>query len=314
MKTGSPEYEYAMFRAAELYYADGLLQSEVADKLRLSRWKVGRLLEDARETGLVEITIHHPTSRRRDLEAALRDRFDRDAIVVPSQPNYDATMKAVAQATASYMTELRPQPATIAMCWGRTLAAVAEALPHEAFVEPTIVQMNGGTNTTDGTVAAGHIMRTVASKSVRPVTRLLPVPAVVDDAGLARRLRADRAVRATLDLASHADVAVFALGKLNDESILVQSGAVRDSERENLLANGTVGDLLGHYINADGQIVNPELDSRTIAVEVDKLPKQSIAVAAGVEKAPVIAAALKAKLCSVIITDSEAAETVLTQE
>lgn len=50
MRSGSTEHEHAMVRAAELYYNDGLLQSEVADKLRLSRWKVGRLLEEARST------------------------------------------------------------------------------------------------------------------------------------------------------------------------------------------------------------------------------------------------------------------------
>ncbi|AWE42345.1 sugar-binding domain-containing protein [Actinobaculum sp. 313] len=213
MRAGSAEHEYAMVRAAELYYKDGLLQSEVADRLRVSRWKVGRLLEEARARGLVEITIHHPTSRRGDLESQLVDRFGcAEAVVVQSQDTSAATTALVAQASASYLTEMRPQPQSIGFSWGRTVAAIASALPDRAFIGADLLQLNGGAPSVDGTVDAASILRLVAAKSRQARTRLLPVPAIVSDRELARRLCYDHAIADTLKLATSCDVAVFSLG------------------------------------------------------------------------------------------------------
>jgi deoxyribonucleoside regulator len=314
MRAGSAEHEYAMVRAAELYYKDGLLQSEVADRLRVSRWKVGRLLEEARARGLVEIKIHHPTSRRGDLESQLVDRFGcAEAVVVQSQDTSAATMALVAQASASYLTEMRPQPRSIGFSWGRTVAAIASALPDRAFIGADLLQLNGGAPSVDGTVDAASILRLVAAKSRQARTRLLPVPAIVSDRELARRLCCDHAIADTLKLAARCDVAVFSLGALSPGSVLVRSGALSDEEQLELQRSGAVGDVLGHYIDRSGRVVDLELDSRTIALALDQIGGigHAIAVGVGNEKSEVTYAALYAGLCSVLITESAIAENVL---
>lgn len=44
-------------RAARLYYDDGKTQDEIGEILSITRWKAGRLLAIARDTGIVEISI-----------------------------------------------------------------------------------------------------------------------------------------------------------------------------------------------------------------------------------------------------------------
>lgn len=314
MRSGSTEHEHAMVRAAELYYNDGLLQSEVADKLRLSRWKVGRLLEEARATGLVEIKIHHPQSRRRDLEKLLTERYDcKEAVVVESQASKPATMALAAQAAVDYLVELRPQPEIIGVSWGHTVAAIADQLPEGVFREPMIVQLNGGANSLTDTVDAGSIIRTIASKSRDPRTALLPASAIVQDRDLAQRLLADRNIARTLQAASDADVALYSIGVLSPQSVLRRTNCVTADEVVSLQEAGAIGDILGHYIDRNGRVVDFDLDQRTIGLDLDRLSNipKSIAVAVGEEKSGITRAALYAGLCNVLVTESNIAEQVL---
>src|SRR4051795_132127 len=90
--------ELLAVRAAELYYDDNKTQDEVGALLRISRFKVGRLLTQARENGIVRIEIVHPLARRLGLERELRERFAlTDAVVVPSPDEGADVLARVAQ-------------------------------------------------------------------------------------------------------------------------------------------------------------------------------------------------------------------------
>ena len=56
--------ELLAIRAAELYYQEHKTQDEVGALLGVTRWKVGRLISQAREAGIVRIEIVHPRARR----------------------------------------------------------------------------------------------------------------------------------------------------------------------------------------------------------------------------------------------------------
>ena len=47
--------ELLSIRAAELYYEDDKTQDEIGSILRLTRWKVGRLLAQAKADGFIRI-------------------------------------------------------------------------------------------------------------------------------------------------------------------------------------------------------------------------------------------------------------------
>lgn len=65
---------YLLSKVSKLYYERGLNQQEIADKLHLSRPKVSRLLQQAQEEGIVQITVHSPPGTFADLEEALETR------------------------------------------------------------------------------------------------------------------------------------------------------------------------------------------------------------------------------------------------
>src|SRR5664280_2497046 len=60
-----------MLRAAQLYYRMNLTQDQVGERLGVSRFKVGRLLDRALREAAVRIEIVHPAARLVELEDAL---------------------------------------------------------------------------------------------------------------------------------------------------------------------------------------------------------------------------------------------------
>jgi deoxyribonucleoside regulator len=48
---------------ARLYYLNHLTQQHIAERLRVSRSKVSRMLSEARASGLVDIRVHSPLTR-----------------------------------------------------------------------------------------------------------------------------------------------------------------------------------------------------------------------------------------------------------
>ena len=58
----------------------------------------------------------------------------------------------------------------------------------------------------------------------------------------------------------------------------VENGYLSASDVDELARRGAVGDVLGRYIDADGNIVDPQLDARTVGVDLGRLRGASRAV------------------------------------
>jgi deoxyribonucleoside regulator len=108
--------ELLSIRAAELYYEENKTQDEIGQALRLTRWKVGRLLAQAKQQGFIRIEILHPRARRLPIERRLRDERGLDDAIVVSAAGVgspDELQSRTAQAAADYLTALRPVPRTL---------------------------------------------------------------------------------------------------------------------------------------------------------------------------------------------------------
>ncbi|MBU1065775.1 RNA polymerase subunit sigma-70, partial [bacterium] len=108
-----------------------------------------------------------------------------------------------------------------------------------------------------------------------------------------------------LRIAREASVAMFTIGSFGYDSALVKSDYFDSAEVEDLLERGAVGDICSRIISHDGEICSEDANARTIGIDLDDIrtKEHSIAVAGGREKLPAIRAALKAKLCNVLVTD-----------
>lgn len=306
------EHLIQVLHVAEMYYFEQMTQSAIADRLSLSRWTVGRMLEAARSSGLVHITIDHPLARHHRLEVELMDRYRlTKAVVVPSQAHDEATTDVVSSAAADRLTTLRPAPQVIGVSWGRTLAQVTHHLRPGWNHDVTVAQTNGGVAITRNDLVGRSVVAMAELGRGRAIT--LQAPTILGSAQLCSMLRADAAVSRTLQIASRADLLVYSPGPATDSSVLVSAGHITRSDIERLRAAGAGADVMSHFVDADGSPVDQDLDARTLSIELDTIHRASrvVAVAAGLHKAEAVRTVLSGGLCTELVTDSEVAQEVL---
>ena len=304
--------EMLTVRIAELYYDENKTQDEIGAILGVTRWKVGRILTRAREQGIVRIEIVHPRARRLGVERELRERFGlKDAVVVPLADDLRST---VARAAADYLTALRPVPRTLGISWGRTLDDLAHHLGPGWSTGTDVVQINGGVSLNKRAGTASTTAVEIARKG-RGQAALLPSPAILERLETKRAIEADRTVAAVLSRASAADAYLYSAGVADESSVLVESGYLASDDVAELVRKGAVGDVLGRYVDANGNPVDPGLDERTVGLGLGALRRSgtAILVVAGEAKHPIARAVVTSGLCSVVVTDEATAAALLAE-
>lgn len=302
--------ELLMIQVAKCYYELDMTMGDLAQELGLTRWQASRLLSEARQTGIVRIEIVPRAPRKPDLESRLQRRYGlRDAIVVPvtGEGNSDLLLDSVAQAAGRLLAGLGKVP-LIGVSWGRTMSAVAHRLPPFWNDGVEVVLLNGAMNIRSPSVRTNNVAELFA-RSANGTATLLPVPAILGHAATRIALEEDPTIAGVLALGRRAPVICFGMGSLASDSVLVQSGFVSEAEVAALKERGAVGDILSRYVDAHGNIVDSELDARTIGLDLRFCRQRefSIGIAAGATKRAVVLACLRAGYINILITDEDTA-------
>jgi deoxyribonucleoside regulator len=307
--------ELLAVKAAELYYESDKTQGEIATLLQITRWKVGRLIAQARERGFVRIEIVHPRARRLPLERALKDQFGlRDAVVVPGlgEGDSDNLRSRVALAAAEYLSTMRPIPRTLGVSWGRTMHEVASHLQPGWAKGVNVVQVNGGVSLNRRASSAANTAVMLAQKAGGSAT-MLPSPAILELVDTKRAIESDRTVAGVLALGRSASAFLFSAGVVEKSSVLVESGYISSTYLAELRRKGAIGDVLGRFVDANGIPVDPELEERTMGIDLADLraATSSIAVISGESKHDICRTVVTSGLCTILVTDQLTAEHLL---
>jgi deoxyribonucleoside regulator len=300
-----------LIRAARLYYLYNLSQQQIADKLKISRPGVSRLLQEARDRGIVKIEIIDPAGSGADLERRLERRYRlKKAVVVPNEgaPD-DAALKArLGAAAARFLDSCAREGMTLGVSWGTTMQELAGRLRPRRLRDSTVVQLVGGIARAVYDTHASEIVQKVAD-TYRAMPYLLPVPAIVDKVRVKEALMSDRHIAEVLELGRRAEIAVFSVGRLSHGCLMCRAEYFRRHQVDALLQDGAVGDIINRIVTGTGEVCSPDLDARTVGVELDDLKrkKYSVVVAGSPAKLPVLRACLLGRYCNVLITDEETA-------
>ncbi|MCL5985493.1 MAG: sugar-binding transcriptional regulator [Actinobacteria bacterium] len=300
-----------MIKICKLYYKEGLQQLQIAQMLKISRFKVSRILMKAKELGIVKINIAEPIYTEASLEEYLEERFClQRAIVVKNYGLSDNELKEkIGTATANYLTQIVKDGDILCISWGSTVNKMAEALPvSNKKVE--VVQINGGSRYTEIDISCHVITARIASK-FNTSPHLLYAPALADSKDIRDILLKDSNIKHVYDFFDRANIVIAAIGAIFPEPnrTLVEAGTIKPEEFEILKKEGAVGHIFYHFYDRKGRICAPEFENRVIAMSLEQLEKvpYSIALAGGENKAIAILSALRGKLIKILVTDSRTA-------
>ena len=138
-----PDELVRLAHIAREHYIAGKTRVEIAEELGLSRFKVGRLLDDAVKSGIVtfDISVPGPVDVERSLELQRRYRLKRAVVVRTPTAASDAVQEELGKVGADLLTELATAEDVIGMTAGRTLGRLADSLGELPSCE--IVQLAG---------------------------------------------------------------------------------------------------------------------------------------------------------------------------
>lgn len=300
-------------RIAHRSYIDGHTQEQIAQEFGLSRPKVQRLLERARQAGVVDIHIEAPPGLNLELEAQLVEAFRlSDAIVSPSRADPDAQREAVARSAARYLERRLKDGQVIAVSHGRDTGDVPRFFRPTRRLDVTFASAMGGSPRVDNPTNPNEICQSLADRSGGRAAALY-APAYVESVEMRDRLLEQEAVAHTLDLAARADVALVGIGGTDDGCTMVRTGCLSLEEIAWLRDQGAVGDVLGNYVDSGGTVIAAPHSQRLIALSIEDLLRIEtvVAVASESEKPPAISGVLRSGVIDVLIVDEGNARAVL---
>lgn len=297
-----------LVRAAWLYYKDRLTQAAIAERLFVSRATVGRLLEAARDEGIVRFEISADHLAAFELSGRLRERHGlADAIVVPSAEAPDRTNERVAAAGAEYVKRFLKPGAVIGVGWGDTVTRVLLALPRASLEGVTIATCAGGISAYISQVSA------LSTNGVNEHLRVIPAPLIASSATIAAALRQDASVTSVLRLAEGAVATLTGIGSSLSLASSVRSGLFSQAQVDEFRAMGAAGDMLGEWFDASGAALVGAASDRKIGMGIDQLRQMPnvVGVAGGPDKVEAIAGVLRGGYLDVLVTDEDVAELLL---
>jgi deoxyribonucleoside regulator len=299
---------------ARLYYEHNCNQQTIAEKLGLSRPYVSKLINEAKEAGIVEIKVNDPYETENHLELEIRQKFNmKKVIVIPTSDDRGSNLKKLALTASRYLDSIVKSNDIIGVTWGATLYALAQnIISRDDLKNITVVQLCGGISKIEKNIFASEIPKKI-SEAYNGTPYILPLPAVVDDVRVKNAILRDKNLSNILNIARKSNIAIFTMGAFGYEGALMRAGYISKEETDELIRKGAVGDICTRFINIYGKICDPELDERTIAIDLVELKKKEyrIGVATGLEKLKCIYASLKGGYPNVLITDDETARNIL---
>jgi DNA-binding transcriptional regulator LsrR (DeoR family) len=300
-------------RAAQLYY----FQDLTMDELKVSRSSVSRLLQMARDRGIVEVKIHTPEDAPRRMANQIKATFGVNAHLVPVSESTSPVdrLERVALTAARMLSTFFFSGMTMGVAWGSTTAAVSRNLVSRPLKAARVVQLNGAGNTfTTGVTYSGEILRRFGEAFGATVEQF-PVPAFFDDPAAKETLWRERSTKRILDIQSSMDVVLFGLGVNNAEvpSQVYSAGYLNNEDLRSLAADGIVGDIATVFYRADGSSNDIDLNHRSTGPSLDvirSIPRK-ICVVSGISRIPSLRGALAGKYISDLIMDEGTAEALL---
>lgn len=300
------EQTYALAtKAAWYYYMEDSTQAQIAEVMGVSRAKVIRLLEEARAQGIVQFSFRKNDSQRVSAEQLLIDRFGlKDAFVIPTPLDSSAINQSIAQGAAHYVSDHLREDGYLNIGYGDTVSRMLGFLAKNREESLNVVSLTGGVS---------YYLPSVGTTAYSMHLFLTPSPLVVSSRQVRDALLDEKSLQDVSTMTEYADMSVVGIGAAVEGATVLRNGILNEGELTVLKMQGAVGDVLNHFMDKDGNLIQTEIEDRVISTDLDKLRqlKNVVGVAGGKDKVTAIKAVLNGGYLNVLITDSDTAAELL---
>ena len=295
-------------RAIWLYHVEGCTQNDIATQLGINRVMVVRLLADARRRNEVRITISAPLTELLLLERGMETRFGINRVIIApfADPEADP-VKVIAAAAGNFISGEMKAGMTVGVGWGRTLFNTLPFITGATLENFRVVSLLGG-------IAAARRFNPAEfawqfAELFQGEGFLIPAPAVVDCPETKHALLERCGLSAIFEMADKLDVALLSCGGISSLTTSYRTGYLSEADRRSLIEAGAIGDVLYNFIDENGDLVDHEVNSRVISVNLARLRRtpERVLISGGKDKLIAVRAAIRTVAPTTLILDEQTA-------
>lgn len=298
---------------AHRFYVLGESKLEIAEAFGLSRFKVARILDTARERGLVRVEFDLPVPVDPALSEELRSAYGLDRVIVLERAERRVTRaeqrRRIGALAAQLLSEIATPDDVIGLSWARSVNVMTEqitSLPRCPIVQLCGVQ--AGTDMRDRSVETVARLARVSGGAAYPIF----APLVLPDRRTTETLRRQPGIAETFGQFRNLTKAVVSIGAWRENESTVYD-ALSPAERDAISKRGAKAEVAARLFDADGNALSTGLAHHVLAISHDELRRVPEVIALGytTPKAEAIDAVLRSGLVTTLITDAEAATEAL---
>ncbi len=300
--------ESLMVKAAWYYYFENMTQQAIADRLSISRMRVIKLLEAARQNGIIQFRLRSDGVGMAEQSRALMEKYHlKDVFLIPSAEEEATTNESIARAGAMYIADRLGDNACINVGYGDTLSRTLNHLATMVETPVTCISLTGGVS---------PYLPNTRSNVFNARLYLMPAPLLASSPEMASAMRGESSVSEIFDMAELSSFTLVGIGSIHDSATVVKSGVLSRNDLFYLRMHNAVGDILCHFFDRDGQLLQTPIEDKLISTPLSRLKalRNVVGLAAGAQKADAIRAALRGGYLDVLVTDEATASLLLRDE
>ncbi|MBF7097100.1 sugar-binding transcriptional regulator [Alkalibacter mobilis] len=313
------DYKYdirLIVRCVKMHYEENLKQNEVAARLGISKATVSRIINYAKEKGIVEFKINNPYPEEIiQLEKKIEKKYGLLEVIIADLESDDESdvKKAIAKEAAKYLSRVLKQGMLIGVSSGTTLAEIPKHIENSKTNDYTFIPMVGGNGQYIPNIQTNNIALNFA-RVFKANSKILHAPAMVEKIENKNILVGDPGIRSVLSLTEKLDIAVMGIGSCTLQSTVKMIAEFIDNkELESIRDKGAVADVCNIFIDKYGNGDAFESNERVIGITLEDIKRTPlrVAVAGHRTKFEAIKGVVNTGIVNVLITDLSVAENLV---
>lgn len=298
-----------LYEVAVLYYEKEYTQSKIAEELGFSRPTIASMLKEAKDRGIVTITINKVQDQERYLQDKIKTKYGLTSVYI-SQKNMDSeeTKRHLGIVTASFIEHHLDAISSIGLGWGTTLHHYVQAASYINANVESIVPLIGGVSINEVKYHANHLAFQLADKYQSDANNFY-APAVAENEEIYNAFVHSGLVSNALQAAKKVDTAIISPDNPYYQSTLEKLGYVTEEDKLNLEKLNVVGDVLTSFYDKNGNVVENDISKRMLGLTIDDLKEieNVVVIASGSHKNESVKALLKTGAVNHLVIDVDIA-------
>lgn len=302
--------EEMILKTALYYYEEEITQSEIAKLLKISRPTVAALLQEAKDRGIVKITIQHSQLRTIKLQERLLKKYQLANVKIASTAKEENSLKGAAGKLCVELIEpLLPDIQRLGIGWGTTLFEYVQQANYLHLEPLKIVPLIGGNGLATVRFHSNHLAFVLSQKYHCEVSYFY-APAITDTQAVKDTLAETNLIKEVMEEGRQVDVAVLGVGDPIHSSTYEKLDYISEKDTALLIKEGIIGDIGGTFFKANGEPLREGIAQRMLGIDLTDIQeiKRVVVVATGKEKAKSIQTLLELGCITDLIIDEEIAQ------